>query len=139
MKLIDMYREGRLIRFFIGKDECTDFYGENWDDIPNESSAGIVYEEFISGYVDVAVPFNMDISESGDNVYNSSVSRDMQKNHDAPLLRVRPSTRSINAEFYRSSSDYDTPTDRNSIIIWIGDKPEILDKIGIIIGKGEIN
>jgi hypothetical protein len=49
MKIIDMHRDGRLIRFFLSQDECNDFYGDDWDDTPYEHNAGTVYDEFVSG------------------------------------------------------------------------------------------
>jgi hypothetical protein len=136
MKIIDMYRSGRLIRFFLGKDDMTDFSGDDWDDSPYEHNAGTVYDEYVSEYVDVVVPFSMELSEPKDSGgYNSGVSRDMQKARSAPLLLVRPSENSDDLYPYDDCSYRDIAADQNSVKIWIGDKPDVLDKIGITIGK----
>jgi hypothetical protein len=39
----------------------TDFSGDDWDDSPYEHNAGIAYDEYVREYVDVVVPFNMEL------------------------------------------------------------------------------
>ncbi|MDR1536709.1 MAG: hypothetical protein LBU32_01705 [Clostridiales bacterium] len=45
MKIFEMYRDGRLIRFYLCEDSLSDFYCGDWDDTPNESNAGTAYDE----------------------------------------------------------------------------------------------
>jgi hypothetical protein len=51
------------------------------------------------------------------------------------LVRQREKPNDIDP--YEYINYQDIAADQNSIKIWIGDNPEVLDKIGIIIGKGE--
>lgn len=69
MKIIDFEQKGNVIRFYLGKDDCFDYYGDDWNDAPYDSNAGLVYEQFISGYVDLAFPFDYIVLQPCDNYY----------------------------------------------------------------------
>ena len=32
-KIIDFQRKGNVVRFFIGPDECNDYWGDDWDEV----------------------------------------------------------------------------------------------------------
>lgn len=63
MKIIDFERKGNVIRFYLGEDELKDWYGDDWDDAPYEHNAGRVYDEFVAGYRDMAIPFDYTVME----------------------------------------------------------------------------
>lgn len=58
MKIIDFETKGNVIRFALGADDCNDYWGDDWDDIPYEHNAGPVYDDYITGYATVFVPFD---------------------------------------------------------------------------------
>ena len=91
MKIIDWSRKGNLIRFFLGKDDCTDYYGDDWDDFPYEHNAGPVYEEFVCGYIDVVIPFDYTAVEPEDDWKyggNSPYCKNSFKEQKAPCLVI---------------------------------------------------
>ena len=58
MKIIDYARKGNVIRFYLGDNDCNDYYGDDWNDTPYSLNAGPVYDEFIKGHFDIYVPFD---------------------------------------------------------------------------------
>ena len=58
MKIIDFAKKGNVVRFYLGADDCDDYYGDDWDDTPYEHNAGPVYDRFVEDYVDVVFPFD---------------------------------------------------------------------------------
>ena len=57
MKIIDFSKKGNVVRFYLGEDNCKDYWGDDWNDFPYEHNAGCVYDEYIAGIVDIAFPF----------------------------------------------------------------------------------
>ena len=47
MKIIDFDKKGNVVRFYLGKDDLNDYWGDDWNDVPYEHNAGTVYDEFI--------------------------------------------------------------------------------------------
>lgn len=79
MKIIDADNKGNVIRVYFGEDSLgKDYYGDDWDDNPYEDNAGRVYDNFISAYVDVYVPFSYGVRTARDQVnsYNSPWCKD---------------------------------------------------------------
>ena len=58
MKIIDFERKGNVVRFFLGADDCFDYWGDDWDDAPYDCNAGTVYSRFVTGRKDVSFPFD---------------------------------------------------------------------------------
>ena len=56
-KIIDFDKKGNLVRFFLGAAGNNDYWGDDWDDRPYEHNAGEVYDEFVTGYMDVFFPY----------------------------------------------------------------------------------
>lgn len=91
MKIIDWSAKGNMVRFFYGNDD--EFWGDDWGDYPYEHNAGLVYEQYISGIIDVAFPFDSVILEAEhDWRYrgNSPYSKKDFKDRKAPFLIVVP-------------------------------------------------
>ncbi len=91
VKIIDFEKRGNLVRFYLGKDDLEDWYGDDWDDAPYEHNAGVVYDEFVSGVQDIVFPFDMCVLEPRDEWRyngNSPYSKDDFKARSAPCIVV---------------------------------------------------
>lgn len=77
MKIIDVGSKGNVLRVYFGEDSLgKDYYGDDWDDRPYESNAGDVYDEFVSAYIDIYIPFSYSVREACDTFYNSPFCKD---------------------------------------------------------------
>lgn len=90
MKIIDYEKKGNVVRFYLGKDDLKEWYGDDWNDIPYEHNAGRVYDEFISAYYDIAFPFEDTVLEPCDGVYNSEYCKEAMISRDVPCIIVVP-------------------------------------------------
>ena len=90
MKIIDFARKGNVVRFFLGADDLKDWHGDDWNDTPYEHNAGEVYDEFISGHIDIAFAFDKLVLEPCDGVLNSDYCKDDMKARKVPCLIVVP-------------------------------------------------
>lgn len=90
MKIIDFEKHGDLVRFYLGKDDCNDYWGDDWNDTPYEHNAGPVYEEYVADYVDYLFPFNGLILEPCDGEYNSPWSKEDMKKQRVPCIVAVP-------------------------------------------------
>ena len=90
MKIIDFARKGNVVRFFLGADDLKDWHGDDWNDTPYEHNAGEVYDEFVSGHIDIAFAFDKLVLEPCDGVYNSDYCKDDMKARKVPCLIVVP-------------------------------------------------
>lgn len=57
-KIIDFKRKGNVVRFYLGADDCSDYWGDDWNDAPYDCNAGTVYDQYVTGFKDVAFPFD---------------------------------------------------------------------------------
>lgn len=90
MKIIDFERKGNIVRFYLGKDDLEDWHGDDWNDVPYEHNAGRVYDEFISGHIDIAFPFDAVVLEPCNGVMNSPWSKDDMKARRVPCIIIVP-------------------------------------------------
>lgn len=90
MKIIDFARKGNVVRFFLGADDLKDWHGDDWNDTPYEHNAGEVYDEFVSGHIDIAFAFDKLVLEPCDGTYNSDYCKDDMKARKVPCLIVVP-------------------------------------------------
>ena len=91
MKIIDFQKKGHLVRFWLGADDCDEYYGDDWDDCPYEHNAGPVYDEFVEGYVDLVFPFDAIVTEPSDDWHyngNSPYCKDDMKARKCPCVVV---------------------------------------------------
>lgn len=89
MKIIDIGRKGNLVRFYLGDNDCDDYWGDDWDDRPYEHNAGSVYKEYVKGTRDVVFPFDWVVTEPADDwIYmgNSPFSKQDFIERKAPAL-----------------------------------------------------
>lgn len=87
-KIIDFEKRGNVVRFFLGKDDLKEWHGDDWDDRPYEHNAGNVYDEFVSGWFDVAWDTDHYVLEPADGAYNSVYCKDDMKNQDVPCIVI---------------------------------------------------
>lgn len=91
MKIIDFRKKGNVVRFFLGTDDLTEWYGDDWDDAPYDCNAGEVYDRFISGHRDVVFPFDSMVLEPCDGDINCGWRKeDMVKRHVPCIIVVPP-------------------------------------------------
>lgn len=116
MKIIDFAKKGNVVRFYLGKDDLSEWYGDDWDDAPYEHNSGTVYDEFVSGILDVGFPFDWFVIEPEDDWYyksNSPYCKDDFVRRDAPCIVVVPTEEMTDQErqYIYDDDDYHT---------WIG-------------------
>ena len=112
MKIIDFDKKGNVVRFYLGDDNCNDYWGDDWNDTPYEHNAGSVYDRYITKYIDVYFPFDSLVLEPQDdwrNNCNSHYSKEDMKKGYVPCIIVVPSE--LAGETYDDTFGY-----------WIGSK-----------------
>ena len=57
-KIIDWETKGNVIRFYLGKEDDQDYYGDDWNDASFLHNAGLVFGNYIEGIAEIYVPFN---------------------------------------------------------------------------------
>ena len=62
-KIIDFEKAGNVVRFYIGEDDCEDYWGDDWNDRPYEYNAERVEDKFITATLDVAFNFDVVVRE----------------------------------------------------------------------------
>lgn len=90
MKIIDFERKGNIVRFFLGADDCFDYWGDDWEDAPYDYNAGQVYDRYIIGHKDVYFPFDSLVLEPESNRYNSWCTKEDMKKRKIPCIIVVP-------------------------------------------------
>ena len=112
MKIIDFDKKGNVVRFYLGDDNCNDYWGDDWDDAPYEHNAGSVYGIYITKCIDMYFPFDSLVLEPQDdwrNNGNSNYSKEDMKKGCVPCIVVIPS------ELARETYDY-------TFGYWVGSK-----------------
>jgi hypothetical protein len=79
-KIIDIEDKGNVIRVYFGEDDCFDYYGDDWDDIPYEHNAGGVYDEFVTSTADIFIPYDYNVYPVYHNYCNSPWCKNDLKN-----------------------------------------------------------
>ena len=90
MKIIDFQKKGNVVRFWLGEDNLKEWHGDDWNDTPYEYNAGTVYDEFISGYRDVAFDFDSLVIEPCECTTNSELCKDDMVARKVPCIIVVP-------------------------------------------------
>ncbi|MBQ7064154.1 MAG: hypothetical protein IJM90_04620 [Firmicutes bacterium] len=90
MKIIDWERKGNLVRFYLGKDDLKEWWGDDWDDTPYEHNAGTVYDEYVSGHTDICFPWDYTVLEPCCGIWNSPYSKKDMIRCKVPCVIVAP-------------------------------------------------
>lgn len=87
LKVIDFEIHGNQMKLYLGDKNCTNYWGDDWDDKPYECNAGIVYDRFVK---DTAVInfLNDELVEIKDGYYNSPFCKEDFKNGE-PFAYLR--------------------------------------------------
>lgn len=111
MEIIDFERKGNVVRFYLGEktkdwgwtrsdykdykgetpswlEPCDNYYGDDWNDRPYEHNAGLVYEQFIKGYCDIAFDFDDLVLEPCNGDFNSSWCKNDMRDKRVPCIIV---------------------------------------------------
>ena len=131
MKIIDFAKKGNVVRFYLGEDNLKEYYGDDWDDKPYEHNAGRVYEEYISGHVDIAFPFDwlvMEPSEDWSYSSNSPFSKEDFVKRQAPCIVVVPKFTGGYEDNYYSGYSYWVCSD-NVLKFYFGDTDKQLQNL----------
>lgn len=102
MKIIDIQTFGNVIKFYLGDDDCTDYWGDDWDDAPYEHNAGTVYDEYVTITEEYAIPTRYSVLQPiSDFRHCDGVSKQDMKNHKIPcLILTHDTVDSWDSEFY---------------------------------------
>lgn len=92
LKIIDFEKKGNVIRLYLGNPNCTDYWGDDWNDSPYDCNAGIVYERFVIDTLDLAIPFDSLVIEPCNGVVNCGYSKEDMKVRRVPCLLIVPAS-----------------------------------------------
>lgn len=85
MYIIDCYKKGNVVRFYLGNDPS--YWGDDWEKISYECHCGTVYDQYILGYKDVVFPFEYSVLEPADGLHSESYySREDFKKGKVPCI-----------------------------------------------------
>lgn len=87
-EIIDFERKGNVVRFYLGKNG--EQWGDDWDDSPYDCNAGSVYDRYVEDTHDVYVPFDWQVLEPCDGVWNCQYSKKDMIERDVPCLIFIP-------------------------------------------------
>lgn len=136
MKIIDFIPYGNVIRFLYGRNDCNDYWGDDWDD-PGVND--LVYKRYVKGYIDVAFSGDYAVLVPDDNTYdrNGYLRKEDLKNRVAPCAVIvkHPSTDMYDWSNRLSTYDYTKycgADSKDSIRIYFGDDISTLNHFTIL-------
>lgn len=120
MKIIDFEIKGNQIKFYVGSDNCEDYWGDDWNDTPYEHNAGSVYDRYVMGYFIKTFDFDDVVMEPCSGVSNSKYSKEDMKNRKVPCVCILPKEYKEEYTWYYEFSDISN--NENIIKYYFGDK-----------------
>lgn len=133
MKIIDFEKEGNVVRFYLGKDNNEDYTGDDWDDIPYECNAGLVYPKYVIGHRDIVFPFDFAVLEPKDPEWQNSSRwcKDDMKARKVPCIIAVPKPDDWHDD------DFDRYVgDEKTVKFYFGDKMEPSDTLTVFGKEG---
>lgn len=125
MKIIDFEKKGNLVRFYLGKNDCNKYHGDDWNDAPYEHNAGKVYEQYVEDVQDIVFPFEWLVLEPCEN-YERHYSKEDMRNRKVPcIIAVPKEVQSWESDFYYYVGN------ANILKFYFDDKMNLSDKIQI--------
>ena len=90
LKIIDWETCGNVVRFYLGDMNNTDYWGDDWNDVPYEYNAGRVSCDDILYAVDIGIPLTCTVIETnaGYENTNSPFSKEDIKNGEIPCIGI---------------------------------------------------
>ena len=121
MRIIDFEHKGNVVRFYLGRDDDNDYHGDDWDDVPYECNAGVVYDEYVVGHRDIAFPFEYTVLEPS-NLWDASSSwcKDDMKQRKVPCIIA---IKDNDGDLYRDNFNHYMGASSDDVIkFYFGDK-----------------
>lgn len=87
-KIIDFEVKGNCVKFYLGANDCEDYWGDDWNDIPYEHNADRVYDEYIVGTRTFYFDYNDAVYEPCNGRSNSCLSKQDMKERKVPCVIV---------------------------------------------------
>lgn len=122
-KIIDFEKNGNQVKFYIGTENCNDYYGDDWDDAPYEHNAGLVYDRFIAGWFVKTFDFDDIVMEPCDGHSNSRFCKDDMRNRRVPCICVLPKEYQEEYTWYYTFEDISN--DAHIISFYFGDEVDV--------------
>lgn len=91
LKIIDFDITGNGVRLYLGQSTCNDYYGDDWNDVPYEHNAGMVYDAYIVTTAELHASLDLQVLLPEDDysyMGNSPYCKDMFKNRQAPFMII---------------------------------------------------
>lgn len=120
MKIIDFEIKGNQVKFYVGSDNCNNYYGDDWDDRPYEHNADKVYDRFILGYFVKTFDFDDVVMEPCSGHSNSNWCKNDMRERKVPCICVLPKEYKEEYTWYYSFEDISN--NENTIKFYFGDK-----------------
>lgn len=120
MKIIDFEKKGNQVKFYLGSDDCDNYYGDDWDDRPYEHNAGLVYDKFILGWFVKTFHFDDIVMEPSIGYSNSNWCKNDMKDKKVPCICVLPKQFKDENNWYYEFNDI--CNNENVIKYYMGDK-----------------
>lgn len=139
MKVIDFEKRGNVVRFYLAPNDCNDYWGDDWNDVPYEVNAGTVYDEYISMYVDYALPFDSLVLEPKDDWRwqgNSPYSKEDMIEGKVPCIIVVG--QDVKRDSWDSEFSYWVPN-ANVIKVFFNDTYLVLNEKMLAVGATQID
>ena len=105
MKIIDFELKGNQVLFYLGADNCNNYWGDDWDDRPYEHNAERVYGEFVIGTFVKTFDFHDVVMEPCSGEHNSNYSKEDMIKRRVPCICVLPKEYKDKDTWYYSFSD----------------------------------
>lgn len=127
MKIIDFSKKGNVVRFFLGDDDCNDYTGDDWNDVPYYCNAEPVDGRYVKGHRDIAFPFDYAVVEPKDPEWEECFySKDDMKECKVPCIVVVP-----NPDTYFDDDFNRMNADERAIRFYFGDAMSPSDKLEV--------
>lgn len=108
-KIIDIDNKGNVVRVYLGNDDCFDYYGDDWNDVPYEHNADTVYSKFIKEEIDIYFPFDYNVYPASEKFLNSPYSKEDLKNRKVAAYSIYKWDKSGYKEEHVMNLFYETP------------------------------
>ena len=137
-EIIDFALKGNVIRFYLGTNG--EQWGDDWNDCPYECNAGEVYDEYVTGTVDIYVPFDCFVLEPSNGCWGggSGFSKQDMIEGKTPCVIIVPASQAKGSyydEDFKHCVGY-----KDAIKIYFGDDitkiQEQIDDLYIDVAKG---
>lgn len=127
-KVLDFELDGsRFVRLYLGAPDCTDYWGDDWDDTPYEHNAGTVYPQYVTHVMDIALPCETVVIEPCAGHWNSPYCKGDMKARRIPCLVFTTDKDKWGGDFETFEAALASP---NAMLVHMGDNAgEVFGKL----------